>query len=314
MKLRRVMKRLLVGLAVLLVLGTAGVAIAVVIRENRTFDAPYPALHASDDPAVIARGRYLVAGPAHCVSCHSDPSDDGSSPDAPLSGGRRFDLPVGTFYVPNITPDPTTGIGRYTDPELARALRYGVHPTGRAVLPFMAFADLADADLVAILSYLRSRPAVAHRVPSHDVNLKGRIAKAFVLEPWGPTRAAAPPPPRGPTAAYGEYLATSVANCVGCHSRRDLASGAFTGPRFAGGHEMASESDPSAPPYVTPNLTPDPETGRITAWSEDVFVARFQHATRTASPMPWETFARMDADDLRAIYRYLRSLPPVTTR
>lgn len=60
----------------------------------------------------------------------------------------------------------------------------------------------------------------------------------------------------------------------------------------------------------TPNLTPDPKTGRIYAWSEDAFVARFEAGIATGSPMPWRTFSRITDDDLRALYRYFRSLPP----
>ena len=94
-------------------------------------------------------------------------------------------MPVGTSRAPNITPDVETGIGRYRDEELARVLRHGVHPSGRAMLPFMPFADLADSDLVAVISYLRSRPAIRHAGPAHDINLLGRFAKAFLVEPHG---------------------------------------------------------------------------------------------------------------------------------
>ena len=298
------------AISMLLVLGTTGLAIAVVVRENRTFDAPYPEIRASRDPAVIARGRYLATGPAHCVSCHAEPGQPASA-EPHLAGGMAFDLPVGTFYAANITPDPTTGIGRYSDRELARVLRHGVHPTGRAVLPFMPFANLSDSDLTAVISYLRSRPAVAHAVPAHDINVLGRIVKAFLLEPTGPTRT--PPSTVTPelAPAYGEYLANTVANCVGCHTNRNLRTGEMTGKPFAGGLEIESHTQ-AGTKFVTPNLTSH-ATGHITSWSEDAFVARFKAGVPTASPMPWGEFKNMTDDDLRAIYRYLRQLPPATT-
>lgn len=309
--MKKILKRIAIAIAVLLVLGTAGLAIAVKLRENRTFDAPYPEIHASTDPAVIERGRYLAHGPAHCVDCHAEPGQPAAE-QPHLSGGLAFALPVGTFYTANITPDATTGIGRYSDPEIARALRFGVHPSGRAMLPFMPFAELADDDLTAVISYLRSRPPVPHAVPAHDVNLLGRFVKAFILEPTGPKHAVPATVAKGPTADYGKYLANNVANCVGCHTKRSLRTGAPLGELFAGGMELESHTDGSK--FITPNLTPDPTSGRIYAWTEDQFLARFRHAIATPSPMPWRSFSTLTDDDLRALYRYLRSLPPVNTR
>ena len=84
---------------------------------------------------MIAQGRYLAMGPAHCAYCHSMPGswdaiDAGQ--EVPLAGGNSFRLPVGTFYTPNLTPDAETGIGRFTDGQLARMIRHGVTPDGRA--------------------------------------------------------------------------------------------------------------------------------------------------------------------------------------
>lgn len=311
--MKKFLKRLAIGVAVFLVLGTAAVAIAVVVRENRTFDAPYPEIHASTDAAVIARGRYLVTGPAYCTACHGqlDPATKSPvlEPEPHLAGGLAFHLPIGTFYARNITPDERTGIGKYTDPEIARMLRHGVHPSGRAMMPFMPFADLSDDDLTAIVSYLRSRPPIDHSVPTSDYNLRGRVAKAFVIEPRGPTKPIRAHVTPAPTVEYGEYLASSVANCGGCHTKRNLRSGAAVGVSFAGGSTVESRTSPGTK-FVTPNLTPDPKTGHIYAWSEEVFIARFKNAVPIASPMPWANFKNFSDDDLRALYRYFRSLPP----
>jgi mono/diheme cytochrome c family protein len=107
----------------------------------------------------------------------------------------------------------------------------------------------------------------------------------------------------------GEYLVSTVAECADCHTQRSMVDGSFTGPRLAGGGEMSGGNGVA---LVPPNLTPDPGTGRLASWSEDQFVARFrQGRLMPESPMPWNAFARMSDDDLRATYRYLRSLPPV---
>lgn len=295
------------GLAmVAIALGTA-----VGLREDRHFEAALPDIHASADPEVVARGRYLVYGLAHCADCHGAPEQNAllkAGAEVPLSGGFEFRLPVGIFRVPNITPDMETGIGRFRDQQIARSLRYGVHPDGRAVLPFMRYADLSDADLTAIISYLRAVPAVRHAVPAHAPNWLGRVVKAFVLGPKGPSGSTPASVVSEPSVVYGRYLANSVADCAGCHTEIDEMTGAYAGPLF-GGAEHDSDTDPSET-FMAPNLTSDPRSGHLANWSEDAFIARLHAgAVLPRSPMPWHAFKRMTDDDARAIFRYLRTLP-----
>ena len=302
-----------VGAAIILIL--AIVLVTIGLRWDRHFKAPYPRLATSTDAAVIARGRYLAYGPAHCAECHTPPSEvpglrAGGSP--PLSGSRVFDIPPGTFHVPNLTPDSATGIGRLSDSALARMLRYGVRPDGRAAIPFMEFHEMSDADIVAVLSFLRSQPAVRNPVPDHELNLMGKAVMAFVIKPVGPS--ATPPaesPPPGATIERGAYLITAVANCAGCHTQRNMMTGAYTGPRLAGGSEMETEGQ--KPLKVTPpNITGD-SGGRAALWTEDEFLARFRAGERIpGSPMPWLAFSRMSDDDVRAIYRYLKTVRRAT--
>ena len=133
-------RRILVGLVVVLLLAVAGISIYVASRQNLKYDAPFPAIAASTDSAVIARGHYVVRTLAPCGSCHSavdkiQAAEAGA--DVPLSGGYVFDIPPGKFHVPNITPDMETGIGRLPDGAIARALRNGIKHDGLALLPFM---------------------------------------------------------------------------------------------------------------------------------------------------------------------------------
>ena len=293
-------------------IGAVAVLASVVteLRAQRSVDAPYPNLHASKDPAVVERGRYLVEGPAHCSECHGTVGARGvPERGQPLAGGFAFHLPVGSFYVPNITPDPETGIGRYTDAELARALRHGVLPDGKAMLPFMPFANLCDDDLTAILSYLRAQKPVRHEVPEHDMNPLGTIVAAYVLEPKGPSEPIQKSVSPEPTAKYGRYLTHNVGNCIACHTQMDLRTGAFAGPIFGGGAVHESVTDPQQR-FVSPNLTPDPRWGWLNGWTEESFVTRFKAGrVHEHSPMPWEAFQGMTETDLRAIYRYLKTLP-----
>ena len=298
-----------------LLLLIVGLFVTVQLRWRRTFDEPLPDIHASTDSAVIATGRYLAFGPAHCAYCHTTVEtgpalDRGEQP--PLSGGFVFNIPPGTFRTPNLTPDQETGIGGMSDGQVARMLRYGVRRDGRAAIPFMNYHLLSDADIRALISFLRSQPAVSHRVPQHDVNLMGKAVMAFVIKPIGPS--STPPaesPPAGTSVERGAYLVTAVAECADCHTERSMVDGHFTGARLAGGSPFEADGNPDLL-VVPPNLTPEPRTGRIASWTEDQFVARFRKGRLIpGSPMPWNAFARMTDDDLRAIYRYLRTVTPV---
>lgn len=305
-------RKILLWLGAAVVVVVAILAIAISVRWDRRFQAPFPTLTASRDAAVIARGRYLAYGPAHCSDCHTASADyaslnTGSWP--VLSGGGAFTIPLGTIRVPNLTPDSATGIGRRSDGEIARILRYGVRPDGRSAIPLMEFHELSDADIVAVISFLRSQPPVRNPVPDHDLNLLGKAVMAFVIEPIGPSgNPPAETPPSGATPERGAYLVTAVSNCAGCHTQRSMVTGAYTGPRLAGGSAMEA-GDKAHTKLVPPDVTANPGTGRVALWTEDEFVARFRAGERIpGSPMPWQAFRRITEDDVRAIYRYLRSV------
>lgn len=304
----RTLKKILKWTGIVLLLLISALAITVMARQNLKFDAPYPNVKASKDSAIIARGKHLVYSAAHCMDCHGNGNSDSLlalGQDVPLTGGHLFNLPIAKIYSKNITPDPETGIGKFTDAEIARALRYGVHPDGTAVFDFMPFHNTSDEDLTAIISFLRSQKPVKNYLPKNSYSLLGRVVKAFMIKPVGPKGDVAISVKRDTSASYGKYLAMSVANCSGCHTKRDMMTGAFTGEFFAGGLELEG--------FTTPNLTPDP-SGRIYKWSKQNFIDRF-HMGRLVpkSPMPWNSFKRMTDDELTAIYNYLKSLKPVKT-
>ena len=289
--------------------------LTIFVRWDRTFDEPYPSnIHASKDSSVIARGKYLAFGPAHCALCHTTVADSLAlmrGETVLLSGGRPFVMEIGMEYSSNLTPDVETGIGNVPDSVLARTLRYGVNRHGHAILPFMPFKDMSDMDLIAVLSFLRAQPPVSRKVPAVQYNFVGKGVMAFLMKPDVPES----PPPYSvlidTTLEYGKYLAGSVANCKGCHTNRNLMTGAFIGPDFAGGMKMPCEYDNKIV-LCPPNLTDDPETGAITGWSYEKFKERFNQGMLVPqSHMPWAQFKNMNETDLKAIYKYLRSVPPV---
>jgi mono/diheme cytochrome c family protein len=299
------------------VIALAMVGIASIAATSCTTVNLHPAnygIHTTRDPEAIARGRYLVYGPAHCASCHGDPARETQlrqGHEVPLSGGMAFTLSVlGTLVAPNITSDASAGIGGLSDDTLVRSLRYGISRHGRPLVPLMSFSQLADDDLRAILSYLRSVPPVSQPAPPHRLSLIGELAVKVLLGRQPPPE---PPPSRitpERSAAYGKYLAHSVAGCHGCHTQRNKLTGGFAGSDFAGGLVF----DEPEGRFVTPNLTP--VAGSVVdSLTEQEFIERFRVRGRVlaGSPMPWEAYASMTENDLTALYRYLRALEPVRT-
>lgn len=308
-KIKKILKW--TGLVLLFII--LGVTATTAFRQNLKYEAPYPEVHASKDSAIIERGKQLVFGPGHCTDCHSTVNTDSMFAlglDVPLIGGHKFELPIGNIYSRNITPDKETGIGRYTDPELARALRYGVRPNGTAMFDFMPFHNTSDEDLTAIISYLRAQKPVRNEVPEHDFNPIGMVIKAFLLKPVGPDGEVLKSVKRDSTAEYGKYLANSVANCGGCHTNRDLMTGAFIGEPYAGGPTFET---PGKVPLTPPNLTTD-SSSRIFGWTQQNFIDRVRMGKLIDhSHMPWNSYKRMSDEDLKAIYKYLKTLKPVNT-
>ena len=311
-------------LATVVVLAFAGLAVYVARTWDRMYDAPLPEVRISTDPAVLALGEYLVYGPAHCVECHGASWDAlqklGEGVQVPLSGGLKLAMgPLGAVYSGNLTPDPETGIGRYSDAQIARMMRWAVRPDGRATVePMMPFGNMSEDDLVAVISYLRAQAPVRNLVPANEWTMMGKVVKSFVgvMKPRttiNPPRIA---PPQGVTKERGEYLARYVTNCVGCHTPRDPNTFAATGPDFSGGFEMEPAPIPGVDQTVwfrTPNITPAAGSALMKFPDRETFIARFQKGGRhhAGSTMPWEAFARIATEDLAALYEYLYSLPPV---
>jgi len=318
------LRKWLKAAGVLIVVLVAAFSLYVVRTWDRVYASPMPEnIRASSDPSVIARGEYLAYGPAHCVECHGSSFDaltklaDGVK--VPLSGGLRLAMgPLGAVYSQNLTPDPETGIGRYSDAEIARMMRWAVRPNGRATVePMMPFGNMSDDDMLAIISYLRAQKPVKNAVPDNEWTTTGKVVKSLspVFKPRETINPPATAPPSQPTKERGEYLARYVSNCVGCHTPRDETTFAATGPEFSGGWELEPIPVAGADPkvwYRTPNLTPKEGSALVKFPDRETFVARFQRGGRqyAGSVMPWEAFARMSTEDLGAIYEFLHTLPP----
>lgn len=297
-------RRLLIALASLLALLTLAFA-ALALWASRPVAAPYPDVAADRSPEGVERGRALFEGT--CGACHVGPGSGRAA------GTTMTDVPsfIGTLRARNLTRDGTTGIGRMPDRAIARLLRFGVTHDGRAAaMPTYGFSD---EDLASVLGFLRSDDplfvADPSPSPSSDVSLIGSILiRAGLADASSrPTRGLRAPP-RGPTVAYGRYLAHDVYDCAGCHTPGFSPDKTSSPELLRGGFEFAT---PDGGSVRAPNLTRD-ATG-LGDWS----VVDLDRALRLAvkpdgrpmrAPMP--RFGRMSEEDVAALFAYLRSVPP----
>lgn len=261
---------------------------------------------ADSDP--VARGAYL-ADAAGCANCHTDSAHGGQA----YAGGLALATPFGTFYTPNITPDPQTGIGRWTDAQFLRALRDGVRPDGAnyfPVFPYTSFTGIVDEDVRAIKAFLFSQPAVGQANRPHDVSFP--FSWRFLQTGWkllffdgGPFH---PAPDRSAAYNRGAYLVNALAHCGECHTPRNWV-GATEADRFLAGNPDGPDGK------KVPNITPDAKTG-IGNWTEDDIVGVLTDGhtpdfDKVGGPMREvvKDTARLTEEDRRAIAVYLKSVP-----
>ena len=258
----------------------------------------------------LDRGRYLVEVLGACGNCHTPKGPEGDVPGKHLAGGFELDDAFGTWTTPNITPDPETGIGRWTDEEVIRAIREGRGRDGQTLgppMPFDMYRRLADSDVKAMVAYLRTVKPVR--------NVVARSRYTIPLPPaYGPPVGMVPDPSRENPVKYGEYLAGPVAHCMECHTPFLPEGRPDTTRVGAGGLGL---SGPWGVSYAA-NLTPDVDTG-IGAWRDGEIMASLYGARRGGGrvlpPMPTQHYAQgIAAGDLQAIIAYLRSLPPVRNK
>jgi mono/diheme cytochrome c family protein len=247
----------------------------------------------------LERGRYLVETLAACGNCHTPKGPNGPLQDKKLAGGDIIKHADFTAVTPNITPDPETGIGKWTDHQIFLAIREGKRPDGSLLGPAMpsrSYRNLADEDVRAMVAYLRSLPPIYNVISE-----KSHYDEALPPN-WGPPVGRIEAPPKTDTVAYGGYLAGPVARCMDCHTQRRQGEPVRLG---AGGKEFHGPWGISASADLTPSGLGD--------WSD----AEIERAIRTGisrdghklfPPMPFAAYRNMAADDMSALIAYLRSL------
>ncbi len=304
--MRRRVARVLLGAVAVLVLG-----VAVWLRPEAATPRPAAGPAPAPDPAAVSRGEYLLRAAGGCT-CHT--AGDGAS----LAGGRPLETPFGVYYSTNLTPDPETGLGDWTDADFIRAMREGVGPDGTdyfPVFPYTSFTRMTQDDLRDMLAYLRSLEPVRAPARPHEAGVLGwRVA----ARAW--RRAFFEPGPLGVEAGRpdawhrGRYLVEALAHCGECHTPRGLA-----GRLDARMHLAGSVEGPEG--ELAPNITPDDETG-IGSWSRPDLTWFLQTGLKPdgddtqglMSEVIEHGYAHLSDADLGSIAEYLRSVPPVRHR
>jgi cytochrome c553 len=266
-------------------------------------------------PARLERGRYLAtSGGAPCVLCHSELKASGEQvsvvPGTEFSG-RSWSKEGAPFLTAvNLTPDPETGIGTWTDDQLARAIREGISHDGRALFPIMQyerFRVMSDEDLASVIVYLRSL------APIKRADLK----KTDIPFPLNRLINSVPQPIEAPVTPdlstpekRGAYLATT-AICIDCHSPMDQQGTRTPGMEFAGGTTLVLDG---WKPAASANLTPA-VNGIGAYYTEELFLETIRtgrvRERKLNDMMPWQVYRNMTDQDLKDIFAFLKSLKPI---
>jgi cytochrome c553 len=291
---------ILSGLLTLILMTLLTLGLIGFYKLNERHNNPIANIQVTGTSAQIARGKQLAN---ICVNCHT------SSNQLPLSGVNflaKFPAPpLGTFYAPNLTP--ARNIQGWTDGELIRAIREGIHKDGRSlvIMPSGTLRNLSDEDVQALVAYLRSQPATGKSTPINKFTLLGAIfIDLFDLQTaQSPVGSIAAPQPGTP--GYGKYMV----DILGC--------------RFCHGDQLQGKLDKGQPgPPPGPNLTLI-----VPQWTEEQFMTFFNTGQLPSGKtvpiltlpsglseprMPWPTVRAATTDDeLKAMYSYLHALPPV---
>jgi mono/diheme cytochrome c family protein len=302
------------GAAAALVLGLAASAFAASMAPASDGTQPVPAAPAAaaaptPPSSAVARGAYIFTA-SGCVECHTRKGGK------LLAGGRALKTPFGTYYTPNITPDPTDGIGRWSERDFARALRDGIGPDGThyfPVFPYPSFTFMTDADMGDLYAYLRTVPPVAEPNRSHEIPFPFNLRLGMLI--WnrlylkhGPFE---PDPHASVEVNRGDYLVTALGHCGECHTPRGRLGNLDLDQHLAGTGQGPEGG-------LVPNITPDPETG-IGKWSVKDIDYLLETGMKPDGDDVGDGMAdvvelgtsKLTAEDRADIAAYLKSVPPI---
>jgi len=291
-------------LAALLVVGVSGFAAFWWLSRANPISASELPTRTPD----LANGRYVFDA-AGCASCHAVPGQ----PDRfRLGGGLSISTAFGTFHAPNISPDATDGIGKWTEADFVNAVMRGISPAGEHYFPAFPYASYQHAeinDIRDLYAFIRTLAPVTGRVRAHEVRFPFNIRRSVGI--WKQLFMDGKPftPDASHSARWnrGAYLVNSLGHCAECHSPRNALGGIIERQRFAGG------PDPEGEGWV-PNIT---QKG-LADWSEDDIADFLESGITPSNDSAGGSMVRvirntsqLRPDDRTAMADYLKSLPPI---
>ena len=251
----------------------------------------------------LERGAYLVKTIGACGNCHTPKGARGVPiADKEMAGGFKFDEKPFTAYASNITPDPETGIGKWTDQQIIDAIRKGKRPDGSTIgppMPIELYRDIAEDDVKAIVAYLRSIKPIKNKVPKS-------VYRMPLPPSYGPVTTATTVS-RNDKVAYGAYLTGPMGHCTECHSTPDARGVAdFKNGLGGGGREFRGPWGVVVASNITPN--------NLGSWTDDEIKTSITTGQRKAGPikgpMAIGFYKDISPSDLDAMVAYLRTMPP----
>jgi len=253
------------------------------------------------------RGEYLAAA-AGCIGCHTDTREGA----VPYAGGRALKTPFGTFYGPNITPDPQAGIGRWTPADFMRAMREGRRPDGAhyfPAFPYPSFTRISDADLGDLWAYLRTLKPAAQPSRPHELGFFYRWRFLVAVWKWlfftpGPLR---PDPGKSAAVNRGAYLVQALGHCGECHTPRNFLGAPKKDRSLAG----AKLGENTSAPNLTPTRLKRYDDGELKDILKSGLFPDGDVLGDTMSEVVRNTTSKLTPPDLDALVAYLRSLAPL---
>lgn len=296
------------ALAALATLGVAGAAAFLLLtRPASLAEGAVPANHVAD-----LRNGEVMYHAGSCAACHRAAEGGPGAERGLPAGGFAFPTPVGNFYPQNLTPDPETGLGRWSERDFVAAMTLGVSPAGRhyfPAFPYAAYRSMTKADLLDLFAYLRSLPAVKAPARPHELPLLAVAQRGVGLwkrlalgdAPW------APPPGRSPSWTRGAYLTNAPGHCGECHTPKDWAMVADESRHMAGGPHPAGEGKvPSLRGLLAAKKYKDvADLALALSAGEEL---GYENLSSGGMAAIQQNLARLPDSDLQAIAEYLLSL------
>jgi len=281
-----------------------------------TEPVPVPASALPDHVPDIENGKVMfIAG--GCADCHAKPAgacDDLDVEDETvLAGGRCLKTDIGTFYVPNISPDAETGIGSWTTLDFVNAMKRGVAPDGvhlYPAFPYTSYQRMRYEDIIDLKAYLDTLPSVRYQAPPNALDFPYSIRRGVGVfqRLYVDGETFTPDPKASDTVNHGAYLVLGVSHCGECHTPRNALGGPIASEAFAGAHNPDGRG-------TVPNITPSADG--IGDWSEEDIVYLLETGSTpdfdvigdNMVPVQ-ENMERLSAEDREAIAAFLKTLPP----